>query len=217
MRGTADFWDRAGAWSLIVWNGFAIAGLAIQFARAMPIAVWTFPVIASTVSRASTASFLLLQIYCLCVRVPPAAKSGGVAPRAWAFGGAYLGLVILILPRNDSGALHLAASLMTVAGTLGAIWALSFLGKAYAIFPQARVLATDGPYRWARHPIYLCEGIAVVGLSLGYLQPWGVILALLSFLAQFPRMRFEERVLRETFPAYAAYAAKTAMLVPGVY
>ena len=217
MRRTADFWDRAGAWSLIVWNGLAVAGLAIQFARALPVAAWSFPLIASALSSAATASFLLLQIYFLCVRVAPTAKSGGIAPRLWAFAGAYLGLVILVLPRNEIGALHLAASLMTMAGTLGAIWALAYLGKAYAIFPQARLLATEGPYRLARHPIYLFEGVAVVGLSLGYAQPWGVALALLSFLAEFPRMRFEERVLSENFPAYAAYAAKTAMLVPGVY
>jgi len=34
---------------------------------------------------------------------------------------------------------------------------------------------------------------------------------------QFARMIYEERVLRETFPEYAAYARRTARLIPGIY
>jgi hypothetical protein len=30
-------------------------------------------------------------------------------------------------------------------------------------------------------------------------------------------MRLEEGVLRRSFPAYAAYAARTARLIPGLY
>ena len=38
-----------------------------------------------------------------------------------------------------------------------------------------------------------------------------------GFAFQLQRMRNEEQILRQTFPEYAAYAARTRGLIPGVF
>jgi len=48
-------------------------------------------------------------------------------------------------------------------------------------------------------------------------QPWALLLAALSFFAQFPRMRYEENVLTNAFSGYEPYAARTSRLIPGLY
>jgi protein-S-isoprenylcysteine O-methyltransferase Ste14 len=76
---------------------------------------------------------------------------------------------------------------------------------------------TAGPYRVVRHPLYLAELVATCGIMLQFRQPWSALVTLAVVAAQFPRMHFEEEILGETFPAYRAYKAKTARLIPGVY
>jgi protein-S-isoprenylcysteine O-methyltransferase Ste14 len=39
----------------------------------------------------------------------------------------------------------------------------------------------------------------------------------LQFFCQVQRMRYEEGVLAQSFPDYAAYAARTPRLIPGIY
>jgi protein-S-isoprenylcysteine O-methyltransferase Ste14 len=43
------------------------------------------------------------------------------------------------------------------------------------------------------------------------------LLFLLLVATQLLRMHYEEGVLRETFPAYAAYARHTKRLIPGIW
>ena len=113
--------------------------------------------------------------------------------------------------------LQLASALVTTAGTAGSLYAMAYLGNAFSVFPQARRLVTAGPYRIIRHPLYLFGELSVVGIALGYMQPWALLLASLSFLAQFPRMIYEEGVLAATFDDYRSYAARTFRLIPGLY
>ena len=66
-----------------------------------------------------------------------------------------------------------------------------------------------------RHPLYVTEEIASLGLALQFVQPWGLLLAGAIFFLQLPRIRFEESVLAEAFPEYRAYARRTPMFFPG--
>ena len=49
-------------------------------------------------------------------------------------------------------------------GITWALYSLSYLGRRFSIVPEARGLVIDGPYRLARHPIYLGEILAGFGL-----------------------------------------------------
>ena len=45
----------------------------------------------------------------------------------------------------------------------------------------------------------------------------GAALVVAQTVLQLVRIRYEERVLRETFPEYEEYAKRTAQLIPGIY
>jgi protein-S-isoprenylcysteine O-methyltransferase Ste14 len=68
-----------------------------------------------------------------------------------------------------------------------------------------------------RHPLYLAEQLASLGIMLQFAQPWSGVVFLCGFALQWPRMLFEEHILSEAFPEYRAYAAKTPRLIPGWY
>jgi protein-S-isoprenylcysteine O-methyltransferase Ste14 len=82
---------------------------------------------------------------------------------------------------------------------------------------ESRQLVTTGPYRCVRHPLYLAEEIATIGVFLQFasLQAALVLAAHIAF--QLRRMRNEELVLTASFHEYATYQRTTARLIPGVY
>jgi protein-S-isoprenylcysteine O-methyltransferase Ste14 len=75
-------------------------------------------------------------------------------------------------------------------------------------------LRSDGLYRFVRHPIYG----GVIALTFGSAIPSGsvpVAAATVGLAAWFTlKARWEERKLRERYPDYAAYAARTPRFVP---
>ena len=80
------------------------------------------------------------------------------------------------------------------------------LGKRFGVRPALRGLATRGPYRIVRHPMYLSYILADVGYNL---QEWNfvtVLLVLAGWASLFYRIKAEERVISEDveWPAYAA-------------
>jgi protein-S-isoprenylcysteine O-methyltransferase Ste14 len=83
--------------------------------------------------------------------------------------------------------------------------------------PEARRLVTTGPYRIVRHPLYLCELVAMLGAALQFALPEALILWAIQAGFQFTRCLNEERVLRTAFAEYEAYAARTARILPGLY
>jgi protein-S-isoprenylcysteine O-methyltransferase Ste14 len=88
------------------------------------------------------------------------------------------------------------------------------LGRCFGVLPEARGLVTRGPYRLVRHPVYLGEILACAGLLVGGFSAWNVGCFVVLCASQRVRMGLEERALEETFPEYAAYAARTPRLIP---
>ncbi len=82
---------------------------------------------------------------------------------------------------------------------------------------EARHLVTEGPYAVIRHPLYLAEEIAVLGVFLQFMSFWAGILLVAHFGLQIQRMLNEEQILRQAFPGYEAYMKRTARLIPGIY
>jgi protein-S-isoprenylcysteine O-methyltransferase Ste14 len=102
------------------------------------------------------------------------------------------------------------------------LWAIFTLGRFFkltVVIQEDHRVIDRGPYRWLRHPSYtgaLVAG-AGIGLALGDWLSIAVVLAGMS-LAYLIRIPIEERALLEEFgDDYAAYAARTARLVPGLF
>lgn len=214
------WFDFAAALPLIVFYIFAIWGMilnAIPDIRGISSQFDELRLL-SVGSTFATIMFLVVQIVLFVVRVLPLERAAGFLPRAAAIIGANLQITFVLLPRAEHGVtVRVASLLLVIVGTAASVYVVSCLGKSFSILPQARSLRFSGPYRIIRHPLYLAEQIATLGVMFQFAAPWSVIIAAASFAAQFPRMHFEEAVLKATFPAYRDYVRHTARLIPGIY
>ena len=95
-----------------------------------------------------------------------------------------------------------------------AIWTAFWLGRSFSLAPQARQLVVGGAYSVVRHPLYLCEELAVLGAMLACFSTVAVAIVVIHRSLQLKRMEFEEQVLTATFPEYASYAATVPRLIP---
>jgi protein-S-isoprenylcysteine O-methyltransferase Ste14 len=205
---------------LIVFYLFAAAGLVIRLRPEIGKLGTHFdwPNAADTLSQVLGMSFLLVQVALFLIRRPPARRADGIVPNAVAVLGANVAALFLLLPRvHGTPALSLVSAGLISLGTLGAITVAWWLRGAFAILPQARLLVTSGPYTYVRHPLYLCEIVATIGLSLQFAQPLATLVLLTVVALQFARMRYEEAVLARAFPEYLTYSARTARFIPGLY
>lgn len=207
-------------------------GPAYFFALMAALKLWTLAMLVGRYFQGeTTAGLVLLAVHkgvgatffglvatLFLLRRRPLKRVGGPVEGLVALVGSYVMLPVALGPTSavDDQVLLLADGLMAV-GTLGAAFALLSLGRCFGIFPEARGLVTRGPYRFVRHPMYLFEFIAFLGVLLPSLSPLNLGLYGLFVASQLGRMHFEERALGETFPEYRAYRARTARLVPGLY
>jgi protein-S-isoprenylcysteine O-methyltransferase Ste14 len=78
-------------------------------------------------------------------------------------------------------------------------------------------LIRHGPYRWVRHPMY--SAVLLFGLACAVAAPSAVTLGYLVSLTVvlLTKARLEERLLVAKHPDYAAYAATTKRLLPGLF
>lgn len=215
-------YNLLGAAPLVAWYGWGLSRETPLFMRHFHAlgASGSIDALAAlqTFAQGASLAFIAFLIVLLLVRDVPQAQHRGLAPYAAALVGTFAVASLLFLPVAPLPApLLAAATLCVVVGLCLSLYTLIFLGRSFAILPSARSLVTDGPYRLVRHPLYLFEEIVVVGIMLQFAQPWAALVVALHFTAQLIRMRYEEQVLTQTFPAYAAYAARTARLIPGVY
>jgi protein-S-isoprenylcysteine O-methyltransferase len=116
----------------------------------------------------------------------------------------------------------LAALGLLIAGFALRIWAVVTLGRFFTVdvaVHDDHVLVASGPYRVMRHPSYtgLLLEFAGLGVALGSFASV-IVLVIPIGAALLHRIRVEEAALCSALGAtYAAYAAKTKRLVPGVY
>jgi len=169
-------------------------------------------------AHVATMLFLALIAAMTLARRRPLRKSDGWLPRLAALAGLLMLYCLLLFPRAAAHAAWDGASLAFLAGghVLCAVTLLQ-LGRSFSVMPEARKLVTAGLYSRVRHPLYMAEAVATLGVFLQYRTLGAALLVAAQFAVQLWRMREEEKVLDAQFPEYAAYRARTARLIPGVY
>jgi protein-S-isoprenylcysteine O-methyltransferase Ste14 len=155
----------------------------------------------------------------LVVVRPVPLRRGGDLFGVLAAVGAQAGVLVLGVVAGDSGSglVLLVANVVLAGGLLFAIASVAFLGRCFGVLPDVRGLVTRGPYRLVRHPLYLGELTAVLGVAMGS-DRWAFALPVwcLCVGLQLIRTHYEERTLRAAFPEYGAYAQRTKRLIPGL-
>jgi protein-S-isoprenylcysteine O-methyltransferase Ste14 len=175
----------------------------------------SYHIVLNIAAAASSALFVTLVAATTLTRLPPLRKAAGLEPRITALLGTFLLTALAMLPRNEISSITLATSCaFVVMGMLSSFIVLHWLGKAFSIMPEARRLITHGPYALVRHPLYVCEEIAVIGIFIQVVSPVALIILMAQAVFQFRRMLNEERVLKATFPEYENYARRTPRLIP---
>jgi protein-S-isoprenylcysteine O-methyltransferase Ste14 len=172
-------------------------------------ALWALDVLASIASF----GFLLLIVVTTVRRLPPRNSAEGIEPRVSALIGGFAMAALVVFPRVETTeSLRAVANGVTLVGSALCAWCLWWLGRSFSIMAEARSLVTAGPYRLARHPLYACEVLIVLGIVLRNPSWPALVIAAIGVSFQYRRILNEERVLRATFPEYASYAERVPML-----
>jgi protein-S-isoprenylcysteine O-methyltransferase Ste14 len=114
-------------------------------------------------------------------------------------------------------ALKVPGTILALAGVVVALWASRTMGRSLTPFPRPREdgeLIQDGPFRFVRHPVYAGGILFFAGVSLA-VGVWGLAgTAALAPLWWF-KARYEEGMLLDRYPEYAAYRERVrGRLVP---
>lgn len=168
-------------------------------------------------SRFCLASFYMLLALLIMTRPPAKAQSDGLLPRIAAFVGTYLPWTISFFGKTDQALPNLLSTACVLIGTIMMLVTIRHLGRSFSLVPQARSVVQTGPYRWIKHPLYLAEEIAILGVVLQYLTPVTVTVLVLHIGVQVCRIYYEEDLLRRTCPEYSSYEASRWRLIPYVW
>jgi protein-S-isoprenylcysteine O-methyltransferase Ste14 len=206
---------------MLMWSVFlgivTLLGLQ-QYIReadpALPGAVY----ILNIAMRVSVIAYLVVIAATVAARMRPARKARGIEPRISALIGTFLSTAFVLFPRRDLSMIAgLISALLTLCGNTFAVIVLTQLRGSFSIMAESRELVTAGVYRRVRHPLYLAEEIAAIGVVMQFFSLWTALILAVQIGFQLRRMRNEEVILAETFPEYLGYRARTARILPGIY
>jgi protein-S-isoprenylcysteine O-methyltransferase Ste14 len=125
-----------------------------------------------------------------------------------------LAVVLVLLYTVTAEPLPILAAIGLAVGLAGALVRL----YASGFIVKNQELATDGAYRFVRHPLYTGNILLVTGFALAGSRWWGVPLALFFFWFYYPTaIEYEDRKLHRLFgAAWEAWSARTPALLPRV-
>ena len=123
-----------------------------------------------------------------------------------------LAVVLVLLFTLTAAPRPLLAAVGLVIGLAGALVRL----YASGFIVKNQELATDGAYRFVRHPLYTGNILLVLGFALAGSRWWSIPLALFFFWFYYPTaIEYEDRKLRRLFgAAWEEWSARTPALVP---
>jgi protein-S-isoprenylcysteine O-methyltransferase Ste14 len=163
-------------------------------------------------------AFYVVIIWCYLRRGPAIATSGSVTGYAAALIATLSPSTLPLVRGAMPGAVQeYAGYTLVLAGTAWAVWSLRFLGRSISVIAQAREVVDRGPYRLVRHPLYVGELVASLGVALVANNVWAFCFWVALCGLQAYRALREEQVLLQALPGYRYYRARTAALLPGVF
>ena len=190
----------------------------VGMVRAVPPGGAGFSEWAAVVSRSCTLIFYVTLGWLILVRPRALARRNGAVPMVIAFSGTYAVWLMPFLPHGDiSPTLQVISAAIALGGSFLIIFTVLYLGRSFSIVPQARKLVIRGPYRIVRHPLYVAEEIAIIGVLFQYAWYAALPFLVVHLGLQIRRMVYEESLLRAVFPDYEAYARRTPRLIPGIW
>jgi protein-S-isoprenylcysteine O-methyltransferase Ste14 len=203
---------------LLGWALFAAAAQFTGLINSMNTKSVDFVYAIHVAMRLSMLAFILLTSAAVLLRARPTGKAGGLEPRICALAGSFMMYGMLLFPRHNLSLFgEIASTLLTTIGTIGAVVALSQLGRSFSIMAESRQLVTAGMYGVVRHPLYATEQIATIGVFMQFASIYSALLLVAHIAFQLRRIHNEELVLTAQFPEYIAYRHTTARLIPGIY
>ena len=115
---------------------------------------------------------------------------------------------------------RIVSSMVIASGAVLVAWALVYFRswRIRAKVDQSHELATGGPFRILRHPIYMGLNLLALGSAIWVPTPIVWAAFVLMVIGSDLRARAEETVLEQAFgPSYREYCARTRRFVPGIY
>jgi len=169
-------------------------------------------------SNLASLVFLCLVIGVAVFRLKPSRGAQGIEPRVTAMAATFLMLPLALMPLANTPPAAAAVIGLCLVGLGSALstYVLIWLGRSFSIMAEARRLVTMGPYAIVRHPLYVTEAIATLGMVMLNWSLIAVLLATVLWALQLRRARYEEQVLQAAFPEYASYVARTPRWMPAL-
>jgi protein-S-isoprenylcysteine O-methyltransferase Ste14 len=164
-------------------------------------------------------AYFTMLVVLYSTRLPKRGTDHRAAVVFIAFTGTFSAIAAPFLPGGGRReGLVLVADLLATFGLAYSVWGLAYLRRSFSIIPEARRLVTGGPYSLSRHPVYLGEIVAAIGINLAT-AGWPGALAVVYFIScELLRIRWEEGVLARAFPSdYPAYAGRVARYLPNPF
>jgi protein-S-isoprenylcysteine O-methyltransferase Ste14 len=101
----------------------------------------------------------------------------------------------------------------TLWGTLTIVYNVNYT-PLYKPIKKDYVLATGGPYKWVRHPMYASKSIAPI-IFFTATGIWISLFGLISWILLVPQVKAEENMMLKKFGiVYREYSKKTGRLFP---
>lgn len=123
-----------------------------------------------------------------------------------------LAVVLIVFYSATAAPLPALAAVGLPLATLGALVRL----YASGFIVKNQELATDGAYRYVRHPLYTGNILLVIGFALAGSRWWGIPVAVFFFWFYYPpAIEYEDRKLHRIFgAAWERWSARTPALMP---